>query len=242
QALENDAAKGPHVSPAIDRFAPSLLRTHIRSGAEDDAVPGPRHRGGRGERDRGAVLDRTALCEPEIEHFDDTRGADHDVSGLQVAVHDSTIVGGFDRRRDLAADRQGLANGERTARQSLRERLPFDEFEDEVGRARDVFETEDAADVRVGERREELGLAVEARAAFGIRGKSERNGLDGNGPVEARVARPKDLGHPSRALGCQDLVVSDTTADFELHRGILARDPPPRYTPVSPTGRSKAVP
>lgn len=63
--------------------------------------------------------------ETEVEQLDASR-REHDVAGLQVAVHDPLPVRGAQRRGDFAADAPGFGGAERTAHQARRERLPLE--------------------------------------------------------------------------------------------------------------------
>ncbi len=67
-------------------------------------------------------------------------------------------------------------------------------------------EVEDREDVRMRQRGDGLGLALEPRERVGVRGQLRREDFDGDLPVELRVARAVDLAHPARAERREDLV------------------------------------
>jgi hypothetical protein len=69
------------------------------------------------------------LCEPEVEHLHASFGSDFYVGGLQVAVHDPFLVRRFDGIGDLTGDVECFVDREWASRDSVRERLAFDELE-----------------------------------------------------------------------------------------------------------------
>jgi hypothetical protein len=88
----------------------------------------------------------------------------------------------------------------------------------------------DAEDVRVRERGERLGLALEAREHRGI--ASERGGedLERDVAIELEVARAVDLAHAAGADGRDDFVRPESVAGREPHGEI-----------VSPAGQLSAI-
>ncbi len=64
----------------------------------------------------------------------------------------------------------------------------------------------DAADVRMVQRRDRAGLALEARTPIGIAGQFARQHLDRHRAIEARVARAVDLPHSAGAQRADDFV------------------------------------
>jgi len=56
---------------------------------------------------------RGSLREPEVEHLHGAVRAHSDVCGLQIAVNDPLLVGGFERLGDLLRDRQCLFDRDR---------------------------------------------------------------------------------------------------------------------------------
>ncbi len=86
-------------------------------------------------------------------------------------MDDPLLVRGLEGRRDLARDAERLVDGKRPARDALGQRLAFDELQDErLGAAR-LLEAVDVRNVRMVERGEDLGLALEARQPLRIRGE-----------------------------------------------------------------------
>ncbi|HEX9713640.1 MAG TPA: hypothetical protein VGB52_13945, partial [Actinomycetota bacterium] len=105
QALEEHAAKGPDVGAPIDGFAARLLGAHVRGRAKDHAL------GGQKEAVRLRARSTAPRCvgpdrfgEPEVEDLDGALRRDAHVGRLEIAVHDTGFVGGFESFGDLPAD------------------------------------------------------------------------------------------------------------------------------------------
>ena len=80
------------------------------------------------------------------------------------------LVRRLERLGDLLRDWQGLVERNRSARDALRQILAFDELHDEGRHAVRLFEPEDLRNVRMIERGEDFGLALEARQPLAIAG------------------------------------------------------------------------
>jgi len=87
------------------------------------------------------------------------------------------------------------------AGQPLGEGLTLEIFEHEEVDTALVADVVERADVRVIERRDRARLAVEALAQLRICGEGLGQHLDGDRPIEPRIARPIDLAHPAGADG-----------------------------------------
>ncbi len=112
-------------------------------------------------------------------------------------MDDAALVRGFDCGRDLPSDLERLGRRERTARESLGERLALDVLEGEEDGRAVFFERVDARDVRMPELREDPRLALEARQAFAAGGEIGGQHHDRDRPIETRVAREIDDAHPA---------------------------------------------
>ena len=96
-----------------------------------------------------------------------------------------------------------------------------------------------AADVRVVQRGDRLGLASEAGPELGITGQLRRKNLHGYQAVEARIAGAIHLAHPSGADDGENLVGAQTGTRLQGHAdgsviirvaaGTFCRLPPARY-------------
>jgi hypothetical protein len=141
---------------------------------------------------RRSPIDR----DTEIEHLDVMRrvgvcASDQDVGGLQVTMDDPRGVSRGQSVGDLHSDVNQLAD-----RSRRRHRRTVDEFHDQVIRS-DVIQV---THVRVVQRRNASRFTLESAA------KVLRDELDGDWPVETRVARLVDLAHAARADERNDFV------------------------------------
>jgi len=76
---------------------------------------------------------------------------------------------------------------------------------------------EERADVRMAERGDRAGLALEAGAAVGIGGELVRQHLDRDEPVEPRVAGGEDLAHTPAPQRAHDFVGTEPLARRQAH-------------------------
>jgi hypothetical protein len=81
-----------------------------------------------------------------------------------------------------------------------------------------VADVVERTDVRMIERGNRAGLAVEPLAQLRIGRERLRQDLNRDGPIEPRVAGAVHLAHPTGADRCDDLVRSQPRASFERHR------------------------
>ena len=100
----------------------------------------------------------------------------HDVAGLEVAVDDALLVRGGERVGDLRPELHHLVERQRALLQAIRERLALEELHHQEVRVALVPDVEERADVGVVERRDRLGLALEALAALLVLGEAGRAG------------------------------------------------------------------
>ena len=108
---------------------------------------------------------------------------------------------------DLAADVEGFVDGKRPARESLRQRLAFDELQDQEALALGLFQAVDRGDVRVIERCQQLRFALEPGEPLGIRREGFGQHFDGHLAVEPKVLGTVDFAHPARTELLDDLVM-----------------------------------
>ena len=125
-----------------------------------------------------------------------------------------------ERRRDLDRRRQRLARRQRALLEARRQRLALEELHDEK-RAPSCSPMSYSV---------QMCGCVSCEIARASRSKRSRNcgsaaarreNLDGDGPVEPRVARLVDLAHAAGAEGGHDLVRAEARAGDEGHRSLL---------------------
>ena len=120
---------------------------------------------------------------------------------------------------------QNVGGRQRTAEQSLGERVPLEVLHDEKLKRRVSIPTgrfayvEQCADVRVIEGGHCARFALEARPPVGIDRKSRRDSLDGDGAFEASVSSAVDLAHSAGANQPEDFVRTEAEAGREWHDG-----------------------
>ena len=112
-------------------------------------------------------------------------------------MNDPLLVRRFERLGDLPRDRQRLVERNRAARDPLRQVLALDELHDERGDALGFFESIDRRDVRMIQRGEDFGFALEPREPIVIRRDRGRENLDRDLSVSA-CCRSPDTPGPSR--------------------------------------------
>ena len=157
------------------------------------------------------------LRQPEIQHLDRTVGSHLDVGRLEIAVDDPLLVRRFEGLGDLLRDRPRLVYRDRTLPDSIGQRRPLDQFQDQRGYAAGLFQPVDAADVWVIQRRERSRFPLESSDPLRISEEGVRKDLDRHIATKLRVVRSVDLTHAAGPEGGEDLVRADTGADLKEH-------------------------
>ena len=158
----------------------------------------------------------------EVEDLHLAVAGQEEVVGLEVAVHDAAGVRGGEPGRDLRGDLERLARRQRAADQALAQRLAVEQLHRGEGDLAVLAEIEDRQDVRMRERRDRLGLALEARQRVGVGGEMRRQDLDRHLAVELGVAGAEDLAHPALAELGDDLVGAEPGSDHRVARSWRA--------------------
>ena len=121
-------------------------------------------------------------------------------------MDDSEAMGGGKRVGNFDRDRQGLVERQRSFLESRGERLAFQILHHQEVDTVLVTHVVERADVRMGERRDGLRLAVETRAELRIGGERARQHLQRDRTIETRVGRVVHLAHSASAEQAIDAV------------------------------------
>jgi hypothetical protein len=132
-------------------------------------------------------------------------------------VHDAFLVSGFQAFSNLTKERDGFVDGDRTACDTLRQRLAFHELHDEEPLAIVLLQSMQRGDVRVIELSQEPRLSLESVHAFLVRRELLGLDLDRHVPTELRVLRSIHFTHTALANGLGDLEVTETGTSTERH-------------------------
>ena len=188
--LEQHRAQREDVGAVIDPGAAHLLGRHVADRAENHARLGPT--GHRRRVGAGALGGQ-----PEVEDLDAAVARDEEVVRLQIAMHDLLVVRGGQADGDLDADLDRLARRGRSSLEPLPQRLALEQLRHGIGRSLVHADVMNGEDVRVRERRDRLGFALEAGAAIRVLRNQRRKDLDGDVAIETGVAGAIHLAHPA---------------------------------------------
>ena len=196
QALIGDDAEGVDVAPPVERLGPGLFGAHVMR--RPDGHPGPGELAPAGGR----------LGDAEVRHHRVPVLVEHDVVGLDVAVHDSGLVGVGERAADLGQHQPDLPGGQRAAGgEHGGERLTAQELHHEVDHAPRLADAVDRDDVRMLELGRGARFALEALDEFLVEGERKRQDLDGDVALELALAGLEDDRHASAAQLLDDVVL-----------------------------------
>ena len=234
QTLVQHAPEGPDVRAPVHGLAARLLGAHVGRRTQHESFLG--HEEAVGLRRAGPAVTtqrrNDRLGEPEVEQLDHALGRDANVRGLEVAVNDAGLVRRLEPLGDLPTHVDGLVDGQRSALQPRLEVLARHELHREEACVAHLVDAEDPGDVRVVQRRERLGLALETPQPLVVLGEVLGQHFDRNIALEARVFGAIDLAHPSGPEGTEDLVEGKGLASGEGHEGAESSpdDPDPSAT------------
>ena len=226
QHLEEHHAEAEEVAARIDRLAAHLLGAHVAERPEDRPLSSVLVADGLGGHEGvGAPAGRLDLrSQAEVEDLEPTLLRDPEVVGLQVAMDDAPLVGGGETLGHLDRQLDGLSGRERALLEPSSQRLALEELHHGVGGVAFAAHVEDAGDARVIQRRHGPRLAFEACERFGVPGQVPRQHLDGDEPVQPRVARLPHLTHAACAERGEGLVGSELEPGPKAH-GMWAIQP-----------------
>ena len=146
-------------------------------------------------------------------------------------MEDAGAMGLVEGVGNLSADAQRLIEGKRALRplEAGGERLALEILHHQVVDVAVAADVVHHADVRMGERGHGARLALESQPSLGIRGEILRQDLDGDRPIEPRVAGLVDLAHAAGAERRLKLIRAETSASGKGH-ALRPGVRPPRST------------
>src|SRR6516225_3026767 len=103
-------------------------------------------------------------------------------------MNNSPFVRSFDSITDLFGDGERFFDRDRTASDPVRQRLAFDQFEDEESRVVRFPEIVYCRDIGMVQRGENLGLSLKSADAIGILRELSGQDLDGDFTLELQIA------------------------------------------------------
>ena len=162
-------------------------------------------------------------------------------------MDDAGVMRGSERVGDLPGDRDRVVEREPAVREPIGQRRTFDELEDERFDALVALDAIERGDVGVIERREHLGLALEASQPIAIVGQGGRQHLDRHVAAEPLVVRAVHFTHAADAKQSVHAVGADVpdggqrgdrswlsgTSRVEARRSRSSSNSTSRHRPVS---------
>lgn len=236
--VENDAER-EDVRAGVRRVAADLFGRHVADRSEDRTGGGEV---GDGRRGGPPGQGRRRSRQAEVDDLDVTVRGHPEVLRLEVPVRDPLRMRGRQSRGDLDAVLQRLARGQRAGAELVAQRPSLEPLHHRVGHSPIGADVVDRHDVGMGQGRHGPGLPFEARERFGTIGRMARKDLDGDGAIQAAVARFVDFAHPAGAERGEDLVRAEPRSwgegrhaalDYTAARESAASD----FLPSSPSPR-----
>jgi hypothetical protein len=118
------------------------------------------------------------LRQSEVQHLDLAVGRDVDVGGLQVPMHDTLLMRGFQRFGDLGAAAQRFSDLQRSGSQPAREGFAGNQLQHQVADTAGFLQTMNGADVGMIQRRQHAGFVFESGQPLWIFTKGFRQDLN----------------------------------------------------------------
>ena len=198
ELVQHDAEAVAIRSPVNSEPA-RLFGRHVRDRADDHArarLDRRRHRRHRIRRGpRGPREGRDA----EVEDLDVAIGPEHQVVGLDVAMHDRCGMRGRKRRRRLDRDVENFAKRQRTALQPFAHGLALDELRHQEPRSVVIADLVNGQDVGMIERGSGAGFVQEPAHALRISRELRPQHLERDRPPQGRIDGLEHFTHPAAA-------------------------------------------
>jgi len=121
-------------------------------------------------------------------------------------VHDARLVRGIERRSNLPGRIERFVNRERPPCDPDGQRLPLDQFQDQVPVAVQFLESMNPRDVLMAQRGQQPCLALETRQPLRIERKCRRQHLDRHIAPQPRITGAENFAHATGAKRGDDFV------------------------------------
>ena len=211
-----DRAERVQIGARIDLPRRDLLGGHVVQRADDLARPRHLQTCRRGRETHDAKVDdlrRQLVLGIRREH---------DVGGLEIAVHEAGAMDRAERaRQSLGDDQRAKERKADVALETIAQRLAVHELHHEERRIAEN-EVEEAHDVRVLNRRDRSRLALKSRLEDGVAHELRLEHLDGDAQANGRVLGDEHLPH---ATGAEQLDHAVMRADRRPERYRRDRQP-----------------
>ena len=132
-------------------------------------------------------------------------------------MDDAELVRCLERLGELPRDVERIGNGDRSLRDPLLERGPFDELHDDRADVAAMFESVDVRDQGMIQGGEHARFALEPRQPVRIVNDRIGKDLDRDLALEARITGAIDLAHATRAECADDFIGAETSTGGEWH-------------------------
>ena len=133
-------------------------------------------------------------------------------------MNDSGFVCRLQCFGDLLGDREGFVNGDRTARNPVSERRPFNQLQHQRTGALRLFQAVNLGDVRMVQAGKNLRFALEPCEPIRISRKRLGQNLERHLAVQLGIGGLIDLSHPALADEGGDVVMAQSGADVDRHK------------------------
>ena len=180
-------------------------------------VPASVSRAAQGRIRRHLLVAFSQLGQTEVEKLHAV-ASQHDVAGLQIAVHDAASMRVVQGIGDPDGGPQGERQRQRAVLQPPREGHAVEILHHQEDRRTVLADVMECADIRMRDAGDGASFVAEPfdPAAWRVH-ELAREQLDGDGPIESRVARTVDFTHSPGTERCQDLEWAEAGAGRETH-------------------------
>ena len=156
------------------------------------------------------------LRQAEVEQLRNPAVGQEDVARRDVAVHHALVVGGAERTRHLAGNRQDLVEGQRPGGEAGLQAAALEQLHRDERLALALVDFENGADIRMVERRGQARLPLESQDRLGVSGKRGLQELERHRSRQPRILRLVDDAHAAAAKDADHIKVRDVAADHDV--------------------------